>query len=275
MSGRLAGPEVGTRGAGAGDSPVAWVDGEPVDVGTVDERERELRAGPGRAALPRVDTSEGRQLRRWLVQLIAAERLVRREAARLGVTAQTAPELAALAADSAALLELGSVPAALLARDPLARAVFVAVTAGVRVEEAEVARYHADNPERFGRPECRLVRHAVLTGPDLEPALAARPVRTLRRGELTGPVEDAVFGAAPGAVVGPVRDPLGWHVLRLEAVRPATARPLADAEAELLAARRRRSFTAWLDGRTAEQVVLAEGYEHPGDPAQPDNTHRH
>jgi alpha-mannosidase len=31
----------------------------------------------------------------------------------------------------------------------------------------------------------------------------------------------------------------------------------------------------WLDARGAELVRLAAGYEHPGDPRQPDNTHRH
>jgi [acyl-carrier-protein] S-malonyltransferase len=254
---------------------VAFVAGEPVAESDVDDREHTMRAGVGAGALPRPGTSEGRQLRRWLVQLIAAERLVEREARSLGITARAAPTLDLLAADRAALLGLGSVPAALLAADPLARAVFAAVTADVRVDPTRVARYHADNPERFDRPEHRLVRHAVLATAEGDPDLATRPVRTLRRGELTGPVEEAVFAAPAGSVVGPIRDPLGWHVVLVEEVHPAGPRPLADAEAELLAARRRRAFTAWLDGRTAELVRLADGYEHPGDPTQPDNTHRH
>jgi [acyl-carrier-protein] S-malonyltransferase len=43
----------------------------------------------------------------------------------------------------------------------------------------------------------------------------------------------------------------------------------------LRAAARRRAFRLWLDQRRAELVRLAPGYEHPGDPRQPDNTHRH
>ena len=31
----------------------------------------------------------------------------------------------------------------------------------------------------------------------------------------------------------------------------------------------------WCDRRRAELVLLAPGYEHPGDPRQPDNTHKH
>jgi [acyl-carrier-protein] S-malonyltransferase len=40
-------------------------------------------------------------------------------------------------------------------------------------------------------------------------------------------------------------------------------------------AARRRAFRVWLDARRAALVRLAPGYEHPGDPRQPDNTHRH
>jgi [acyl-carrier-protein] S-malonyltransferase len=43
----------------------------------------------------------------------------------------------------------------------------------------------------------------------------------------------------------------------------------------LLAAAKRRAFRLWLDARCAELVELAPGYEHPGDPRQPDNIHRH
>ena len=43
----------------------------------------------------------------------------------------------------------------------------------------------------------------------------------------------------------------------------------------LRAAARRRAFRLWLDGRLANLVELAPGYEHPGDPRQPDNTHKH
>jgi [acyl-carrier-protein] S-malonyltransferase len=260
-------------------TPVAWVDGHPLDVSDVDERERVIRSGPASAALPSGNSSEGRQLRRWLVQLIVAERVIAAEARARGITAAGAPGLTGLAADRAALLELGSVAAALLTGSPLARAVFRALTAHVRVDQHRIARYHKENPEQFLVPESRTVRHAITAEPGRAPRLANRPLRTLRRGELAGPVEHAVFGAGPGEVVGPIRDPLGWHVLRIEAVEPEHLRPLELVrpliEERLLAGARRRAFTAWLDGRHAELVRLAPGYEHPGDPSQPDNTHRH
>ena len=43
----------------------------------------------------------------------------------------------------------------------------------------------------------------------------------------------------------------------------------------LRGAARRRAFRVWLDARRAALVQLSPGYEHPGDPRQPDNTHRH
>jgi [acyl-carrier-protein] S-malonyltransferase len=258
---------------------VAWVAGTPVDVSEVDSREGAARLRrPGRA-LPGPDSTEGRQLRRWLVQVLAAERLVAIEAERLGIDPGNAPPLRVLAPDGPALLELGSVAASVLTDHPLARALFVVVTGHVTVPASRVARYYAANHSQFRVREQRIIRHAIVPSAGAVPNLADRPLRTLHRGELVGPVEDAAFAADPGSVVGPIHDPLGWHVLRVEAARPASLRPLAEVadqiQARLLAAARRRAFTGWLDGRYADLVRLAPGFEHPGDPSQPDNTHRH
>lgn len=202
-------------------SPVAaTVGGVPIAVAEVDAREAALRSGRRAAALPRAGTSEGRQLRRWLTQLLVTERVVAVESAALGVTPDAAPAEDELLPDGSARLEIGSVAAAALA-DPLARALFMRVTAAVEVGDDDVADYHARNPLRF----------------------APRP----RAG-----------GWSPPRPAAPA----------LEEVRPV----IAD---HLLAAARRRAFRVWLDARRAALVELAPGYEHPGDPRQPDNTHRH
>ena len=200
---------------------VATVAGIPVAVDEVDAREARLRSGPRAAALPTSGTSEGRQLRRWLTQLIVTERVVAVEVAARGLNARDAPTEAELLPDVTARLEIGSVAAAALA-DPGARALFADVTATVQVTEEDVAGYHARNPLRFAPPH---------------------PGR---------------HGWRAPAHVGP---PLGE-------VRSAIAEHLRGAA-------RRRAFRVWLDARTAELVRLAPGYEHPGDPRQPDNTHRH
>jgi [acyl-carrier-protein] S-malonyltransferase len=200
---------------------VATVDGISVSVDEVDAREARLRAGPLAAALPIGGTSEGRQLRRWLTQLIVTERVVAAEAAARGVSADNAPAEAELLPDITARLEIGSIAAAALA-DPRARALFVRVTADVDVSDDDIAAYHDRNPLRFS---------------DSQP------------------------------------DGHGWRTPAADAPPLAQVR-LTIAE-HLRAAARRRAFRVWLDQRRADLVRLAHGYEHPGDPRQPDNTHRH
>ncbi len=199
----------------------ATVGGVSVPVDEVDAREARLRDGPLAAALPAAGTSAGRQLRRWLTQLIVTERVVAAEAAALGVTARDAPSEAELLPDTTARLEIGSVAAAALS-DPCARALFARVTAAVDVSDDAVAGYHARNPLRF-----------AAAGPDRHgwrgPAVAAPPLQKVR-------------------------------FLIAEHLR---------------AAAQRRALLVWLDERRAALVRLAPGYEHPGDPRQPDNTHRH
>lgn len=198
----------------------ARVCGRPVTVDDVDEREARLRAGTPAASLPTAGTGEGRQLRRWLTQLIVTERVVAAEALRLGVGAGDAPDLRSVLPDAAARVEIGSVTAAALAA-PLARALYAYVVADVRVTDAEVAAYHDRNPMRF-----------------------------------------AATGGGSRGWRAPVPPPA------LPDVRQAIT-------AHLLGAARRRVFRNWLDTRRADLVVLAPGYEHPGDPRQPDNVHRH
>lgn len=202
-------------------SVAAVVAGKPVLVSEIDEREAMVRAGNLASALPRPGTSEGRQLRRWLTQLVVAERVVAVQAARRHPDLAGADTEDELLPDTAARLEIGSVAAAVLAT-PLARAVFTEVTRAVAVSDENIAAYHARNPLRFAaKPEVR------------QQGWCAKP--------------------APPAF-DQVRDQITEH---------------------LLAAARRRAFRLWLDVRCAELVELAPGYEHPGDPRQPDNTHKH
>ena len=201
-------------------SVAATVAGSPVEVSEVDAREAALRDAPQLAALPRPDTSEGLQLRRWLTQLVVTERVVAREAEALGVTVTAStPTEDDLLPDTTARLEIGSVAAAALT-DPLARALFAHVTRDVAVSDDAVSDYHARNPRRFAG--------LVTTG--------------------------------------------GW---RIAVPQPDLADVNEAIRAHLLGAARRRAFRRWLDERRAALVWLAPGYEHPGDPRQPDNTHKH
>lgn len=190
----------------------ATVAGQPVEVSEVDARESILRSSPQTGALPKPGTSEGRQLRRWLTQLLVTERIVISEAAALGVTVTAGtPGIDDVLPDLPSRLEIGSIAATVLA-DPLARALYAHVTTTVGIDHAAVADYHDRNPNRFGGEG------------DSAPAF----------GEAAPRIEQMLRGAA-----------------------------------------RRRAFRIWLEQRRAALVWLAPGYEHPGDPRQPDNIHRH
>ncbi|MUL66661.1 malonyl CoA-ACP transacylase [Mycobacterium sp. CBMA 234] len=202
-------------------SHIATVAGRQVPITALNDRESRLRASALAPSLPVPGTSEGRQLRRWLAQLVVTDEVVRVAAGALGVTEQHAPTEGELLPDAAARMELGSIAAAAL-EQPLARAVFVRVTTDVRVSGDEITGYHARNPMRFAPP---------VPGPD------------------------------------------GWCTA--PAVAPSLDEVRSQITAHLLGSARRRAFRHWLDVRRAESVHLMPGYEHPGDPRQPDHVHRH
>ncbi len=150
---------------------------------------------------------------------MVTDRVVAAEARALGVTADGAPSERDLLPDMSARLEIGSVAASAL-ESPIARALFVHVTAAVGVE---TPRSQSSTPATpFGSPR-----------------------------------------AAPG--------PDGWSA-RIEPAFDEVRHAITE---HLLAAARRRAFRIWLDARRADLVELSPGYEHPGDPRQPDNTHKH
>jgi peptidyl-prolyl cis-trans isomerase D len=70
-------------------------------------------------------------------------------------------------------------------------------------------------------------------------------------------VAQAAFGAARGAVVGPVRSPLGFHVIEVAAIDGTAARPLASVRDEIVAAIREQkandAFTAIVN-RIQDQI---------------------
>jgi peptidyl-prolyl cis-trans isomerase D len=53
------------------------------------------------------------------------------------------------------------------------------------------------------------------------------------RGMMAGPFEDAVFGMKKGELSDPVRSPFGFHVIRLDEIRPGTTRSFDEVRAIL------------------------------------------
>ncbi|MEU8197177.1 peptidylprolyl isomerase [Microbispora amethystogenes] len=285
------------------DAEIAAIVGERVmTAAEVDHRLRLLRSGPLAARLPAPGTAEGRNLRRWLVQVMVAEILAEQEAARRGlppepsrfgtpapptepsaspvlsasavpsvsavrpgrpVPARVAEDAARAALTLASALRTGGVAAAVLATSSAARAVCRALTAGCAPSEEAARDYYRRNLDRFTTPETRWVE----------------PFGPVRRGEMTGSLEDAVFAAREGETAGPVEGPGGPWTLVVQRIEAARCEPYeavrARIRAELTERDGERAFARWLDARQAGCVRLTPGHEHPADPAQPDAGHRH
>jgi peptidyl-prolyl cis-trans isomerase D len=128
--------------------------------------------------------------------------------------------------------------------------------AGAAATEAEIADAYKKAGTRFAATEKRNVRQLVL----LDQATANRVAGEVKGGKplaaaaaaagleptnfegvekpalarQTAPaVADAAFAVAQGGVAGPVRSPLGWHVLQVEKVEQVAAKTLDQARAEL------------------------------------------
>ena len=170
----------------------------------VDAREARLRDGPLAAALPAAGTSEGRQLRRWLTQLIVTERVVAAEAAALGVTARNAPSEAELLPDTTARLEIGSIAAAALAEPSSARTVRPRHRRG-RGQRRRRGRLPRPKPAAVRRDEPRPPR---LAGPGRRRPAAASGARRDRRPPAGGRAAPSLPGVARRT---PGRRWCGWH----------------------------------------------------------------
>ncbi|MGW7581416.1 DUF7158 domain-containing protein [Kitasatospora sp. NPDC054768] len=229
------------------------LDGRPLPRTALDHRLAALRNGPRATALPQSGSSEDRQLTRWVAQVLLTEALCEAVAAerRLPVVPDGPDGPARL--DQQAAVELGSITAAAFEGNPAVRAVYAAVTADVEPSPADIAHYRTMTT----RPPAERWHLALPDGeleadPDTLPTALAEALRT----------------APPGTWVtaGP------WKAALLTVATPPEP---PDPAPTLRAAARRAAFVRWLDHARAHRLTLVEGLEHPGDPAQPDNHHRH
>lgn len=163
------------------------------------------------------------------------------------------------------------------------------VTADVAVDEDDIRAYYERNTDLFLRPEVRRITHFVLRDATAAQSLAtrmageaperARELLDVRRGELAGPLEDALFAAEEGTLVGPIETEHGFHVARIESVIPQSVALYEDVrtviEDDLLVAARNRALDEWLDRRRQELATIEPQFEHPAHPIHGIPSHRH
>jgi [acyl-carrier-protein] S-malonyltransferase len=259
------------------DPTIATVAGRPIRVSDLERRADELRHGPRAKHIP-PDGGSSPEIRRWIVRELVTDAVIEHEARAAGL----------LTGDDARGLDGRMSP------DVMGQLVD-RVTAGVSVDDTAVRSFYDRNQDRYRRPEGRRIGHAVRSTDTAARDVAQRLLADaeadggaggddgsafeLHRGELVGPVEDAVFGAAVGDVVGPIETDRGWHVARIETITPAGIVPFEAArpgiEADLLAVECVQAFERWLEERRAALTVIEADFEHPGHPVHGATTHRH
>jgi peptidyl-prolyl cis-trans isomerase D len=163
------------------------------------------------------------------------------------------------------------------------------VAAAAKPTEAEIQDYYRRNQAQYGGQETRTVSQIVLQDEKAARAFAQKlaagtpfPAAAAQAGfgasdialgaktrdELTkitsANAADAVFAAAKGANVGPVRSGLGWHILHVDDVRPASVKPLDAVRGEIAARLQQdksQAALADLAGRIEDQVGDGASFE--------------
>ena len=148
--------------------------------------------------------------------------------------------------------------------------------AKVTATDQEIAAYYKANQALYGGKSTRVLSQAILQNEGQARSLAQRArasgslgsgaasLGAKTREEMAGIANDAVaaaaFGAAQGAIVGPIRSDLGWHVIKVDAVRNETGKPLAAVKSEIAAklnVEKRKGALADLVARVED--AIAEG----------------
>lgn len=155
--------------------------------------------------------------------------------------------------------------------------------ASVTPTEAEIAAYYKANEATYAGSETRVISQAVVQDKRQADGIAARAkggaafaaaaapaglaaedvnLGPQTRAQFAGLAADAVasaaFAAPKGAVVGPIRSDLGWHVIKIEDIRGASGRTLAQAHDEisaLLTTNKRKEALTELVTRVEDQVM--------------------
>lgn len=155
--------------------------------------------------------------------------------------------------------------------------------ASIAPTDAEIAAYYRANQATYAGSETRVISQAVVQDKRQADAIAARAksgasfaaaaapagfaaadvnLGPQTRAQFVGAANEAIantaFSAAKGAVVGPIRSDLGWHVVKIEDIRGASGRTLEQARGEiaaLLNTNKRKDALTDLVTRVDEQIA--------------------
>ncbi len=174
----------------------------------------------------------------------------------------------------------------------LSEKLYNAVTGKLKVTDAEIAKYYADNKTQYGSAASRDVRHILVNNKPLADSLETKLKNgasfaalarkyskdpgsaktggklTITKGQTVPEFDKAAFGLKTNEISAPVHTQYGWHIIQaLSAVKPAKTTALASVKAQisqqLLQTKRTAAMTTWLDGvkkSFAKQIRYQAGY---------------
>ncbi len=254
---------------------VAWVEGQPITLAEFNSRAAFMGLGGDPATLDRA-------LRREVTEELVRRHLVLAEAKRQGITLEPdeveRQERAMLKELDRQAFEhnlaihgisqedwLGELRRQLL----MDKALRMILLPKARVSPEEVRAYYQKNQASFARPEQILAQHALLPSRELAQKLVDRvksgqdmsmaaeeldsPLAAggrptwLSRGHMPPALEKKVFALAPGQLAGPLPSAYGFHVVLVQAKRPAARLSLGQAAPRIqksLAAQKRERLAA-------------------------------
>ena len=272
-------------------TPAALADNQVITTADVEELVVEMSRS-GTLPVPPAGVPAGRQLRRWATQVLVLEALLLQEAQRMGPTGpegegkgdaaasfarspaggeELPAQPASLAPGPMLSIELGTVVVAVLARSPAARAVYEQVTACERVSPDEVASYMKRNSVK-GKNSTQLLVRQWRSGRAMN---QGRPFPVLPT-DFPPETGERLCAAADGESLC---FPDGSTIVlcrRLTGAGQGEQGDQGDEIADLLLhAKQRAAFGLWAASLVRERAVFMPGYEHPGDPSQPDSWHNH
>jgi peptidyl-prolyl cis-trans isomerase D len=130
----------------------------------------------------------------------------------------------------------------------------------VTASDSEIAQYYRANQAQFGATDTRVISQALVPDRNAANQIAARakggqsfveavrpaglsaedisigPQTRAQFTELAGQqVAAAAFGAAEGAIVGPIQSEFGWHVIKIDSIRKQGGKTLERARSEIAA----------------------------------------
>lgn len=174
------------------------------------------------------------------------------------------------------------------------------VAKGVDIPPQEVAKWYDDHKDQYGKPEERRASHILVTvpkdaKPDVKDAARKKAEALLdevrrspksfaevarknsqdpgsaanggdlgffARGMMVKPFDDALFAMKVGEVEGPVETQYGYHVIRLEAVKPGEKVPLEKVRAEIeLELKKGKAGKAFADAADTLNNVAYEQFD--------------